>query len=56
MCLISYESPKISDKQIKVYKIVERKWDGLHAPFQVYKYTNFPSIKLSGNCKTYIFI
>ena len=46
MCLISYELSKISDKQIKVYKIVERKADGLYAPFQRGKYVDFPIMDL----------
>ena len=51
MCLISHSPPKISDKPIKVYKIVERKWDGLHAPFQkYYKYVKFPIIESNSTC------
>lgn len=50
MCLISCELPKISNKPIKVYKIVERKWDGLYAPFQSYKYVNFPVINSNSTC------
>ena len=45
MCLISKDLLKISDKPIKIYKIVLQRYDGLYAPFQKDKYVNFPVIE-----------
>lgn len=48
MCLISKNKPQRTTEPIQVYKIVENSMGILCAPFQTYRYFDFP--RISNNC------